>query len=403
MLRLGLIAILAPVAFWLALPPGDIESSDYLSFYRPVAQSLLSGSGLSAPDGTPAVRYPPGFPVILALLFGLARFTATSETIWLMGFTLLASFASTLLLHQTFRFVLSERLAQVAAGLWSIYPFALWLTRQPNSEVAFLPLFFGAVFLAGRLLWRDAPALFALGSGGLLGLAALVRPIAIGIPLLLAALHLGLRRHQGRRAVAIAGMLVIGFLIPVAPWEAWVYQKTGAFVPLSTGGPYSLYDGLTFPLESKGYRTPLAVPEPARHFVQSAMAHKTRILNGEGAVFLAEQVRDNPTGVLQMAGLKLLRAWYGTDAQRPSEFWVMLIQALLWVGALGGAWLLWREGARAREWLLFSGLIVAYFWAMASLVLPILRYTVPAVALLFPALVLSCRDMAVLMKSPPPP
>jgi len=61
--------------FWSVVPGGwsERDPADYQSFYKPVAYNLLLGKGLVTNDGNPAVRYPPGFPSILTVLFGLAQ------------------------------------------------------------------------------------------------------------------------------------------------------------------------------------------------------------------------------------------------------------------------------------------------------------------------------------------
>jgi len=61
-------AVIFTLLFWLVLPPeyAVSESTDYDAFYRPEAQEILRGHGFSLPDGTPALRVPPGYLVIVA-------------------------------------------------------------------------------------------------------------------------------------------------------------------------------------------------------------------------------------------------------------------------------------------------------------------------------------------------
>jgi len=47
------------------------ESSDYLSFYEPVARRILDGDGMVHADGTPAMIYPPGYSLVLAFVLRL--------------------------------------------------------------------------------------------------------------------------------------------------------------------------------------------------------------------------------------------------------------------------------------------------------------------------------------------
>ena len=50
-----------------------------------------------------------------------------------------------ILVYGIARIILDRRVALITAGLWITYPANLWLTRQPNSKVPFLPLFYLAV------------------------------------------------------------------------------------------------------------------------------------------------------------------------------------------------------------------------------------------------------------------
>lgn len=98
--------------FWAVLPGGwsEQDASDYQSFYRPVALNLLAGKGLVTTDGNPAVRCPPGFSLILAGLFSMAKWTGTPEHWWLKGFTLLAISLTCVLLYGLTLMVMEKEL-----------------------------------------------------------------------------------------------------------------------------------------------------------------------------------------------------------------------------------------------------------------------------------------------------
>jgi len=57
------------------------ESTDFFLFYEPVAHNLIEGKGLVTSDGHPALRYPPGYPLILAGLIESARITGLPEAL----------------------------------------------------------------------------------------------------------------------------------------------------------------------------------------------------------------------------------------------------------------------------------------------------------------------------------
>jgi hypothetical protein len=93
--------------------------------------------------------------------------------------------------------------------------------------------------------------------------------------------------------------------------------------------------------------------------------------------------------------MKLVRAWYGTDSQR-MERYILLIQAV-YLALLGwAAWMAWWKGGEKRRLAIIVLAVVATFWAMSVLALPLVRYMVPAIGLLFVLLpsVFGPRDCA---------
>jgi 4-amino-4-deoxy-L-arabinose transferase-like glycosyltransferase len=133
-------------------------------------------------SGAAATEYPPGFPAALAVLFGLARRSGTSEAFWLQGFTLTALGVAAVLFYRLAESIASGRPAVVAAGFWLTCPFLLWTAKQPHSELAFLPIF-NAMLLVYFILMRRGGVWRAFVCGVLAGLATLVRPIALLFPL----------------------------------------------------------------------------------------------------------------------------------------------------------------------------------------------------------------------------
>src|SRR5207245_9920149 len=124
----------------------------------------------------------------------------------------------------------------------------LWRTKQPSSEVPFLTARYGSVVLLGRaLLARERKAALLFLAGLLAGYAMLIRPLAIGLGIVLAscvALLAGAASRARRLGLIVA--LIAGNVTAVLPWEAWAYVKTHTIIPLSSGDVPTLSDGLTF-------------------------------------------------------------------------------------------------------------------------------------------------------------
>jgi 4-amino-4-deoxy-L-arabinose transferase-like glycosyltransferase len=261
--------------FWVVVPGGWTaeESPDYLSYYLPVAQNLRDGRGLVTFEGEPAVRYPPGFPLLLGGLFRAARWTGTSEELWIRGFTLLAMGSAAVTLYFLARMIVGSRGALGTLALWMTYPFNLWLVRQPNSEILFFPLFYTALLFVGKILWGEWRQYWtALGAGVFMGAAVLVRPIALfGGGFLVVAL-LALRWREGlKHWGSVAALILVGNLLVILPWELWVWQKTGQWIPVSSVGSEAMRDGLTCALVTKGYRHRLDVSPQIADIMETAV------------------------------------------------------------------------------------------------------------------------------------
>ncbi len=376
------------------------SNDDFNGFYDPVARNILAGKGLVTSDGSLAVRYPPGFPIILAAVYAFAEFTGAPEELCLIAFTLGSLGIATVLLYLIAEISVGKRRALLAAALWASYPLQLWFAQQPNSEIGFLPLFLGSVLACSTVLWtsRRRGWLLLFCTGVLAGVAALVRPIALLLGPVLAVSFFFLRRRDGWQfAAAGAGLIVAGALAVTLPWEISARRATGSWIPLSTGGVVGMQDGLTFASRTgvKGYRNHIDVDADVLIVMEAAVKKRDRREIETAAQvggFIASELRARPAGVVKLLTWKAARAWYGTDALRASERYVLAIQLIYLIMAVLGAYLLWSTASQAREWVVLTAMIVALFWGMTTISLSIARYMVPAMALLFPAVsVFLCR------------
>lgn len=381
------IPVVCAIAFWKVLPPAyrASESTDYEMFYGPVAHRILAGSGITTESGAVAMRYPPGYPMITAAAIGIGGAVGLSEDHSMDALTLACIAVSSLLLFLIARDIWDWKLALLPSVGWSTYPLALWLTKQPNSEVPFTMLLFACALAASKLTRSAAPrpALVA-ALGALAGAAMLVRPIAILLPVVLAALAvlLGTEWTRRARAAVAAGILAASMLV-VAPWEVHASRAAGKVVLLSTGGAPTMRDGLTFGVnESKG-RAGIYVPDAIRTVMIAFLAQYDS-LDSYGAVLDAgkKQFAQHPLGMTGLIGMKLMRAWYGTDSQRLDRY-ILWLQ-LVYLAMLGWAFqVCWHRGGERRRLAIIAGAIIVYFWGMSVAALPLVRYLVPAIGLAF--------------------
>ncbi len=384
---------LVTILFWRVLPSGFRmnEQSDYFASYEPAARNILAGRGFSLADQSPVTAYPPGYPLILAGIFDSSHWLGVSEDASLSLFALICMALVSMFIFLLTRMLWGALPALISSLIWMTYPFALWLTKQPNSELPFMVVLYGGFCLFWYALSRRLPPRIYFLCGLVFGVAMLIRPIAVGIGLLLSAIVWFTRRELTRRIrFLMIAMLLLGNLFAVFPWEAWVYAKTGKVIMLSTNGVKALRDGVTFGVESKGYRQESGIPTDVLQVMDDIRAREPEIATfGDFIPVISREVRSHPVGVVKLFLLKIARSWYGTDSLR-MERPVLIIQlAYLFIVAWGG-WKAWKRGGLHRKFVIGALLIVVYFWGMTFLALSILRYMVPAVGLLFVMVAACC-------------
>lgn len=397
---IALLALTVHGAFLAILPTAYQvnESSDFHEFYRPVAVNVLDGKGLIDAHGQPAVRYPPGFPVLVAAALAASNArgavdsaseatspeatsseTTLSETTWLSAINALCFALVAGLLWLIAHRQLGARAAWMASVGWMLYPPILWLTKQPNSELPFLVVLLAALALWLRVL-DDRSSVLALLVGVLVGVATLVRPVSLLLPAVLA-LSVWLPWRGSVRAPNVrwlmAAAVLVGHLAVLAPWEMWAHHKTGVWIPVSSGGRLSLLDGLTLGADV-GEPAP-AMPASVLALSLDIEAHRSEIRGPlDAAAFLADRASEQPLAVLGLGAVKAARSWYGTESTR-FEGALLALQLPLLILAVVGLVRLGRVQPGAAGLIV---LIVFYFWGMSILVLSIVRYMVPAMALL---------------------
>ncbi len=399
------VAVLALVLLWTGLQGiwRENQNFDYTTYYEPVARRLLAGVGFREPSGAPAAFYPPGFSLYLAGIFGVAQAIGISEQLALRSAILLCTVVSVSLLYAAVKLIFDEPTAFIAALLWATYPFFLWLGKQPNSETPFMVFFLAAIYTLVRTCLAPRPAwTWAAFTGVFVGLASLVRPIAVVYALVCCiGLWLMARSVSRPARVLLVLCLVAGNVAAVLPWEAWVYAQDGERILLDRNSGWSLIDGMTFALHPRASGVQLEVGPDVRDLMEKADRNRDQVSSVGALVrFLASEARQRPLAVARLMFLKARRAWYGTNAQW-LESGTAAVQIVYLALAVAGLVLLIRSGdAVRRGFAAFAVATVLYFWGMAVLVLPLLRYMIPAMSLLMVLIAVLCRWVANRMRAP---
>lgn len=356
----------------------EIPGTDYLIFYEPVANNILEGKGITL-NGELGLRYPPGYPIILAIIFGLAQILSINELSLVLVFNIIIAAGAACLLFLIAESVFNKKIALIVSFLWLSYPFNLWFLKNPNTEVPFILLLYASIWLYILAVRRKKFWLFFL-SGIIVGFASLVRPIAFLLPLLfvLAAFFL-LKENSKKLCFLLALALLAGSLLAIFPWEAKVFLATGKILPLSTVGLPTVVDGLSFALISGAGGDQAAVSD-------NVLALMGRAKNGELTTgvkiikFCFGELKRDPIAFFELIGLKLARSWYATD-QMWWEGKILLVQLFYLLSGLIGIVYAFRNYKDKIRGVVFLLAIVLFFWGMTFSALSILRYMVPAMGI----------------------
>jgi hypothetical protein len=225
--------------------------------------------------------------------------------------------------------------------------------------------------------------------GFALGIAMLIRPIAIGTGIVCAVLMLLGKRHSLRTRLLFCLFLVCGNLVAILPWEARLAVQTHRILPLCNGRmSASIVDGLTFAApNSAEFNSRAWVPAD----VKSLMIGLTPLSGLDFPEFMraaAGMAKEQPFAIIKLIGIKAARSWYGTSTGR-NEKMLMIIQGFFLMLLLCSFSRIHRKYPEFR-YLVFAGAVFfCYFWSMSIIVLPLVRYMVPVLGLMvvyFPAI-----------------
>ena len=377
--------------FWLVLlskHKNELHSNypDYSSFYKPLAQNIANGKGYTLEKEKSLLRYPPGYPLLLAGIIKFSKIMRINENVCISAFILICAGITSLIIFKLAGSLWGPVPSFICAALWSSYPLFLWLTKQPTSEIPFIIFLYGSLFL----FWinvqknkQNLPVYFFIGS--LLGFSMLIRPIAIGLSFILCLLLLILKpKIKTRLKLSIIALILLGNAFVVFPWEYWAHQKTGKIVLLSSVGPYALRDGITFAVNLKGYRKGTKVPADVEKFMRNLLNSDYRKLNTTKKffIYLVKSIEEQPVTITKLYLIKAVRSWYGTDSQRYEDILLILQIPYICISFMA-AYFGFKLQNQSRKFTIFVLVIVLYFWIMNILSTTLVRYMVPVFGLLF--------------------
>lgn len=294
-----------------------------------------------------------------------------------------------------------------AAALVGFYPPLILATGEQLSEPlgAFLVItaFLALTFAVSRRRWWG----FGL-AGVAFGLAVLTRADLLLAPFAVAALTalwVWIASRDLRRAGLSGGLVVVGAVLVMAPWTAYVSHRAGRFVPVTTGSSSALFVGTYLPgngttlgmkralapavgranpklrgvaggnLEARSVLRVVAARHPELGFNDAVAREARRNITHYGS--------EDPVGFARMMLNKVQRMWtrYARGGARHTSpvirGWHILLVLGCVSGLIAGLW-------RGRSLVLGAiALVILYATAIHMLVVSQARYNLP----LMPALV----------------
>ena len=244
--------------------------------------------------------------------------------------------------------------------------------------------FYGSVYFLARVVSprdRVRPANVVV-CAVLLAVSMLTRPIALFLPAVYSATILLFSRLPIGRRLVLSAILVGVVGTVLAPWELVLYRQTGQLVPLSSAGVPALRDGLSF--NHKDFRQPLSLPADVAalsdEFWQNYEEYQSP---SDIGAFIWQKFRTAPGAVAKLYGIKAARELFGTDSQsKKLEFINLILLACYMLPAALGVYLFVKNSPEHRYLVAVLLGLVAYFWAMTTVALSIVRYMIPAIGLL---------------------
>lgn len=200
-----------------------------------IARSIATGQGFGNPlyhQTGPTAWMAPGYPFLLAGVFGLFGVYTTASALTILGLQSLFGALTCIPIFLIARRWFGETTAQWSAWIWALFPYGVYLAADfvwENCLTALLltTLLWLTLDMDGRSsLWGWA------GYGLLWAVTALVNPAVLAVLPPAAAWALWRRRRNGFGWRAPAAVMLAVLLAAIAPWQIRNYRTFHQWMPL---------------------------------------------------------------------------------------------------------------------------------------------------------------------------
>jgi len=277
-------------------------------FYHLYAVSMSHGSAYINVDGSPAIRWMPGWPLLLS---GLYRLFGANASVGMWANALFDSIAIGFVAQLGAR-LFNARCGLIAAGLFAIWPglvfYSATLYTEPLFNLAFTAALTTLVVASGaderRTLWFAA-------TGIAFGLCGMIKPDPLTfLPVVLA--FVWMRRRSSADFIKHSIVLAVAVAAVFTPWVVRNYTLFDRFIPLSASGGISAH--LVFYPGATGGQNHVANSALNRYYRRADSAQTSLARMDAGWSDAARFIRENPGEAARIV-LNKFRITYGGDSQ----------------------------------------------------------------------------------------
>ena len=304
-LLIAVIALAAVLRFGWVLYAQTIPGSDFHQ-YDLLAQRLANGEGYVDEFGEPSAFYAIGWPFFLSIVYRIFGYSLIAAQL----VNALMAVVSIALVFAIARYLLDDRISLIATLLVAINPTLVLYSSTHGTE----SLFILQLLLISWLLMRSVKSSTTNGLiliGILTGLAVLVRPVAICIPVGAFAADFLINRHDVRNSLKKALIIVGITIVIVSPWivrnsmvVGSTTLQTSSGVVLWIGHNPDATGGLMPPPLIEGVGAPGARPGAGENITEAEA-------NSVYTSAAIKSVLDNPLRTVTLIPRKMFELWAG--------------------------------------------------------------------------------------------
>jgi Dolichyl-phosphate-mannose-protein mannosyltransferase len=304
-----------------------------------LAQSLVSGRGLSSPFGGttgPTAFLAPGYPAVLGLVFRLFGDYSFASGAMMMGLQTLFAVLTVAMIMDICSRIFDAPTATLAGAFWAVSPPLLWLPAVLWETSLSILLLTGMFALALRCVDKRSASLWAV-MGAYCGLAMLVNP-----SLLLSLFAIvGWTLYQSRPGWGYEPwMCLLVFLAVFAGWPIRNALVLHAFIPLRSNFGYEVWHG-NHPGATGVFDRTIEPLGNKQEYLDYAAKGDVRYMRDKGTLARG-YIRGHPGEFLRLSAERVARFWTGAGFAVNSGV-IELHAVLTSLLGLAGLAALWRR------------------------------------------------------------